>query len=230
MVSESASPIPTILAWSGGKDSRLALERMRAEERHDVRVLVTAVTTDYDRVSIHGVRRAILHAQARALALPLVEARIPARCSNADYERVWADALREGAAVAGGTRHVAYGDLFLEDVRAYREAFMARLAFEPVYPLWSEPTDRLARRFVDARHRAILTCVDTTQLDADFAGRDYDHALLDALPVGVDPCGERGEFHTCVVDSPLFASALVVQRGERVLRDDRFQYCDLLPD
>ena len=230
MTPTGSPPIPTILAWSGGKDSLLALERLRAEGRHDVRALVTAVTGEYDRVSIHGVRRTILLSQARALALPVVEARLSPRSSNADYERAWAEALRECAALVEGARHVAYGDLFLADVRAYRDAFMARLDLEPVYPLWSEPTDRLARRFVDAGHRAILTCVDTTQLDGAFAGRDYDHALAAELPSSVDPCGERGEFHTCVVASPLFSEPIRVRRGERVLRDDRFQYCDLLHD
>jgi uncharacterized protein (TIGR00290 family) len=219
---------PIVLAWSGGKDSAMALEALRADPRWEVRALVTAVTRGFNRVSIHGVRREILHAQADAVALPLVEAWLDAKSSNEAYEEAWDEALAEARDEIGFVEHVAYGDLFLEDVRAYRDALMSRLGYAPVYPLWGRPTPALARAFASSGWRAILTCVDTTQLAGEFAGRAFDNALLDELPPGVDPCGERGEFHTCVVAGPAFTSPIAVEPGERVLRDERFQYCDLI--
>ena len=193
-----------------------------------VRGLLTTVTSGYDRVAIHGVRRDILHAQARSLGLPLVEAWLEPRSSNDAYEHAWRDALDRAAKTFGAFRHVAYGDLFLEDVRAYRDALMTRLGYAPVYPIWGRPTDGLARAFIRSGYRAYLTCVDTTQLDARFAGRAFDDELLGDLPATVDPCGERGEFHTCVVAGPAFRAPIPVALGERVLRDGRFQYCDLI--
>jgi len=219
---------PVLLAWSGGKDSALALETLRADPGITVIGCVTAVTSEYDRVSIHGIRRSILRAQAAALGLPLVEARLPAASDNAVYEAAWASALAEAAAGIGAFDGVAYGDLFLEDVRAYRDAQLARLGLQPLYPLWGQPTAALGRRFIAAGYEAYLTCVDTTQLAPTFAGRRYDATLLADFPAAVDPCGERGEFHTCVVAGPLFRERIVVRHGERVLRDERFQYCDLV--
>jgi uncharacterized protein (TIGR00290 family) len=189
--------------------------------------LLTTVTGDYDRISIHGVRRTILEAQVSALGLPLIEAVIPAAASNDVYEESFATGLENLRRQCPDVRHLAFGDLFLADVRAYRERLLDRLGWIPVFPLWGKDTALLARQFVDQGYRAILTCVDTTQLAADFAGREFDATLLDDLPATVDPCGERGEFHTCVYDGPIFPYPLPVQSGERVLRDDRFQYCDL---
>lgn len=220
---------PAVLAWSGGKDSTLALERLRgAESAYDVVALLTTVTAPYDRVSMHGIRRVILHAQAARLGLPVFEAAIPAPASNAAYESAFLAALERARDAYPLATTVAFGDLFLDDVRAYRERMLAGTGWTPAFPLWGEPTAALARGFVERGHRAILTCVDTEQLSAGFAGRDYDAALLSDLPGSADPCGERGEFHTCVVDSPLFASPITVARGERVLRDGRFQYADLV--
>lgn len=220
---------PVLMAWSGGKDSTLALAALRRDPAWRVVGLVTAVTAGYDRVSIHGVRRTILQAQAASIGLPLVEATLEPASSNEAYEAAWAGAIDAARERLGAFGHVAYGDLFLEDVRAYRDAQLARLGVTPVYPLWGLPTAALAREFIAAGHRAILTCVDTTQLDARFAGRDFDELLLAELPASVDPCGERGEFHTCLVGGPLLREPIHVTLGERVLRDGRFQYCDLVP-
>jgi uncharacterized protein (TIGR00290 family) len=218
---------PVALAWSGGKDSSLALEALRADPSVQVVGLLTTVTRDYDRISMHGVRRSILEAQVRELGLPLVEATIPASASNEAYEAAFATALEELRRRWPDLRHLAFGDLFLTDVREYRERLLARLGWIPLFPLWGRDTARLARHFVDAGYRAVLTCVDTTQLDAEFGGREFDGELLEELPATVDPCGERGEFHSCVYAGPIFRRPLTLQRGERVRRDDRFEYCDL---
>ncbi len=220
--------IDVVLAWSGGKDSALALTALRADPRYRVVALLTTVTREYDRISIHGVRRAVLEAQVSALGLPLIEASIPSGSSNADYEAAFALALRTAQERWPGLRHISFGDLFLTDVRAYREALLGSLGWVGVFPLWGEDTAALARQFVDTGHRAILTCVDTTQLAPEFAGREFDAALLAELPESVDPCGEQGEFHTCVYAGPQFARPLPLVAGERVRRDGRFEYCDVL--
>ena len=219
--------LPVALAWSGGKDSSLALSVLQADPAIDVLALVTTITSDYDRISMHGVRRSILEAQVARIGLPLVEAPIPPACSNDLYEQAFAGALAQLRQEHPDVRHLAFGDLFLADVRAYREALLGRLGWDPIFPLWDGDTARLARQFIEQGFRAILTCVDTTQLAAKFAGREFDLALLDELPSTVDPCGERGEFHTCVYDGPIFQRPLVLERGERVTRDNRFEYCDL---
>jgi uncharacterized protein (TIGR00290 family) len=219
---------PIALAWSGGKDSSLALAALRADPTVEVVALVTTLTRDYDRISMHGVRRAVLGAQVAALGLPLVEATIPAAASNLVYEEALAAALAVLRQQHPDVRHLAFGDLFLEDVRAYRERLLPPLGWTPVFPLWGRNTAALARDFVGAGYRAIVTCVDTTQLGAEFAGRDFDAALLAELPATVDPCGERGEFHTCVYAGPIFPQPLAIQVGTRVRRDGRFEYCDLL--
>ena len=218
---------PLLLAWSGGKDSTLALERLLDNPEWRVAALVTTVTSGYDRIAIHGVRRSILRRQVDALGLPLIEAEIPPQSSNDIYEAAFADALAR-AASGGAVDAVAFGDLFLADVRAYREAMLARLGWRGVFPLWGEDTSRLARYFIERGYRAILSCVDTEQLDAAFCGRDFDQSLLVDLPAHVDPCGENGEFHTCVHAGPIFRDSIALQRGERVLRDARFQYVDLV--
>ena len=216
-----------LLAWSGGKDSTLALERLLGDSRRKVAALVTTITTGYDRIAIHGVRRSILRRQVELLGIPLIEAAIPPGADNATYETAFADALARASA-NGRVDAIAFGDLFLADVRAYREAMLARLGWRGLFPLWGEDTARLARYFVDRGYRAILSCVDTQQLDAAFCGRDFDASLLADLPRSCDPCGENGEFHTCVHASPLFTAPIPLERGERVLRDGRFQYVDLI--
>jgi uncharacterized protein (TIGR00290 family) len=220
---------PVLLAWSGGKDSTLALERLLGDERFCVVGLVTTVTSTYERIAIHGVRRSILHRQAETLRLPLIEAGIPPQASNDIYESAFASALaRARETTACDVADIAFGDLFLEDVRHYREAMLTHLRWRGVYPLWAEDTAALAKHFIARGHRSILSCVDTQQLGADLCGRDFDSDLLADLPASCDPCGENGEFHTCVHDSPLFADAIPLSRGARVLRDGRFQFVDLV--
>ena len=218
---------PIALSWSGGKDSSLALAALRADPTVEVVALSTTITRDFDRISMHGVRRAVLEAQVAALGLPLIEATIPAAASNVVYEDALAAALAILRQQHPEVRHLAFGDLFLTDVRAYRERLLPPLGWTPVFPLWGRNTAALARDFVADGYRAILTCVDTTQLEAEFAGRDFDAALLAELPATVDPCGERGEFHTCVYAGPIFHHPLALQVGERVRRDGRFEYCDV---
>ncbi|HWN18968.1 MAG TPA: hypothetical protein VNO19_08640 [Gemmatimonadales bacterium] len=218
---------PVALAWSGGKDSSLALAALRADPTVEVVALVTTITRDFDRISMHGVRRTVLEAQVSALGLPLIEATIPAAASNAIYEEALAHALSTVRQQHPDARHLAFGDLFLTEVRAYRERLLPPLGWEPTFPLWGLDTASLAHNFVTAGYRAILTCVDTTQLGPEFAGREFDAALLRDLPPTVDPCGERGEFHTCVYAGPIFRQPLSIQTGARVRRDDRFEYCDV---
>ena len=227
---EEGAPQPVLLAWSGGKDSALALAALRADTSVTVVGLVTAVTPEYDRISIHGVRRAILRAQSRALGLPVFEASLAPTSSNTAYEDAWVAAVSRAVTQLGAVSALAYGDLFLADVREYRERLAERLGLASRFPLWHADTRPLAERFITDGYEAYLTCVDTTQLAPEFAGRRFDAGLLSELPTAVDPCGERGEFHTCVVDGPIFAQRIAVVRGERVRRDARFEYCDLLFD
>jgi uncharacterized protein (TIGR00290 family) len=219
--------LPVALAWSGGKDSSLALAALQQDRSLEVVALLTTITRDFDRISMHGVRRSVLDAQVAALGLPLVEAAIPAAASNAIYEAALETALGELRSRYPALRHLVFGDLFLEEVRAYREQVLGPLGWTPLFPLWGADTGTLARHFVAAGYRAILTCVDTEQLGAEFAGREFDATLLAELPAGVDPCGERGEFHTCVYAGPIFRHPLTLRTGERVRRDGRFEYCDV---
>jgi uncharacterized protein (TIGR00290 family) len=215
-----------LLSWSGGKDAAWALHALRRRGDVDIVGLLTTVTREHARVSMQGIRRSVLHAQAQAAQLPLLEAEIPANCSNEDYEAAMAAALAEAAARWPDLRVVAFGDLFLEDIRAWRVANLARIGWEVVTPLFGSDTAALAREMQAGGLRAALCCVDTTQLDAAFAGREFDASLLRDLPAGIDPCGENGEFHTCVREGPMFAAPLRLERGETVLRDERFAYTD----
>jgi uncharacterized protein (TIGR00290 family) len=227
---QSRMTTPTLLAWSGGKDCLLALQRLRADPAWEVVGLLTTLNRNYRRVAMHGVHRDVLLAQTSALGLPLVEVPLDWPGSNEAYEEAHARALAEARMRWPGIRHCAFGDLYLEDVRDYRVRQLGRENWRAVFPLWGEDTAALSRRFVGEGHRAVLCCVDTQQLDGDFCGRDYDAALLDTLPAGVDPCGERGEFHTLSYAGPLFRQPLRLRRGESVLRDGRFQYTDFLLD
>lgn len=222
---ESAPRTRVILSWSGGKDSALALHALRQDTEVDVVGLLTSVTRDYDRVSVHGVRRTLLHEQARMLRLPLYEVWLDSLCTNEAYEAAFVGALAEIR--AAGVSHIAFGDLFLEDVREYRERLLKRTGVAPLFPLWGLDTSVLARRFVREGFAARLVCVDTRQLDGSFAGRDFDDRLLADLPGGVDPCGERGEFHTFVFDGPIFGKSVACRAGATVLRDGRFMFCEL---
>lgn len=205
----------------------MALQRLRGDPHWHVAGLLTTVTTGHERVSIHGVRRAILHAQAERLGLPLFEARIPPQASNDLYEAAFANALVEARARTPDLDTLAFGDLYLADIRAWREHQLARHGWRGHFPLWGEDTAHLARRFIADGYRAVLCCVDTQQLDAGFCGREFDARLLADLPESCDPCGENGEFHTCTYAGPLWQQPLALIRGERALRDARFQYVDL---
>lgn len=223
------SPEAVVLSWSGGKDSALALAALRGDPRYDVVALLTTVTEQYERISIHGVRRSLLDQQVRSLDLPLHEIVLQPNCSNELYDAAVERALSEIRRQYPTVRRVAYGDLFLEDVRRYREERLSPLGFAGLFPIWGRPTSELADEFIDAGFEARLVCVDTTQLDGSFAGRAFDRALLADLPSTVDRCGERGEFHTFVAAGPGFLRRVDYAVGERVLRDGRFMYCELLP-
>jgi uncharacterized protein (TIGR00290 family) len=218
---------PVVLAWSGGKDSSLAFGALRADPAVEVVAVLTTMTRDYDRISIHGVRRAVLEAQVAALGVPLIEVTIPAAAENSAYESAFSATLAAFRKQRSDVRHIAFGDLFLADVRAYRERVLPPLGWTPLFPLWGRDTCALAREFVHSGYRAIITCVDITQLRPEFAGREFDESFLAELPPTVDPCGERGEFHTCVYAGPIFRHPLQVRVGERIRRDQRFEYCDL---
>jgi uncharacterized protein (TIGR00290 family) len=214
------------MSWSTGKDSTYALHVARQELGIGVVALLTTISTDHDRVSMHAVRRMLLERQADALGLPLRVLELPAQCSNDEYQARMSMLL--AAAVAEGVDQFVFGDLFLEDVRAYREAQLDATGITPVFPLWQRDTRVLAPDMLDAGIRARVTCVDPRQLDPGFAGRDFDRTYLVELPPGVDPCGERGEFHTFAYDGPGFREPIEVVGGEIVERDG-FVFADLLP-
>jgi uncharacterized protein (TIGR00290 family) len=216
----------TVLSWSGGKDSALALHALLTDPAIEVCGLLTTATSGYDRVSMHGVRMALVEEQAKAVSLPLTWVHIPPSASNADYERAMTEGLSR--LTDQGIEAIAFGDLFLEDVRAYRERLASSVPIRPLFPIWGKPTAALARSFIRDGFRATLVCVDPRQLAVSHCGGSYDDALLDALPESVDPCGEHGEFHTFVYDAPMFCAPIEAQRGEVVERSG-FVFCDLLP-
>jgi uncharacterized protein (TIGR00290 family) len=215
-----------LVSWSGGKDAAWTLHALR--QRGDVSVtgLLTTVTAGYDRVAMHGIRRDVLHAQAAAVGLPLIEAVIPDQCDNATYELAFAAALAEARARWPALDTIAFGDLLLADVRAWREASLATLGWRIDTPLFGRDTLRLAHDMLRGGLQARLCCVDTRQLDAAYSGRAFDAGLLADLPASCDPCGENGEFHTLVWDGPMFGAPLALHTGESVLRDGRFAYVD----
>jgi uncharacterized protein (TIGR00290 family) len=213
------------LSWSGGKDSALALWTLRQDGREPA-ALVTTVTETYNRISMHGVRRTLLTLQAEALRIPLVEVSIPPRCSNDLYESRIQQAFETPP--LAGTETVAYGDLFLQDIRAYREQQLAATGRHALFPVWGRDTTELARDFIDAGFEAILICIDPRKLDKSYAGRTFDQELLADLPHEVDPCGENGELHTFVHAGPIFDTPIRCARGEIVERDG-FVFCDLRP-
>ena len=212
------------MSWSSGKDSAMALHVARTERDLDVTALLVTMNAEADRVAMHAVRRELLAAQAERLDVPLHVVDIPSPCPNDVYEAAMTGAL--AVARDAGVEQMVFGDLFLEDIRDYRETRFAGTGITPVFPLWGRPTDRLARDMLDTGVRAVLTCIDPTVLAPELAGRAFDEALLAELPPGVDPCGERGEFHTFVWDAPGFRAPIDIEVGEVVERDG-FVFCDV---
>jgi len=215
-----------LFAWSGGKDSAMALYEVLKSRKYDVVALLTTVTQDYDRISMHGVRRVLLEQQAALLDLSLETVPISKCSSNEEYEAKMKEKLicyRQK-----GITSVVFGDIFLEDLKKYREDNLAKVALKGVFPVWKRDTHELAAAFMDLGFKAIITCVDSKFLDKSFAGRVFDKQFLSDLPSGVDPCGENGEFHSFVYDGPIFSGRISFTKGQVVLRDDRFYYCDLV--
>lgn len=211
------------MSWSSGKDSAWTLHVLRRDPAIELCGMVTTLNSEFDRVAMHGTRRTVLEAQASAAGLPLWKVPLPWPCSNEIYESLMAEVCRR--AVAQHIDAVAFGDLFLTDVRAYRERQLAPTGLEPIFPLWQIPTHTLAREMIHGGLRARLSCVDTEQIAAEFAGREFDAALLRDLPDGADPCGERGEFHTCVYAGPMFSAPVPIEAGEIVTRG-QFVFAD----
>ena len=217
-----------IVAWSGGKDSALALYEVLNSGSYEVLELLTTVTKDYDRISIHGVRRVLLEQQAKALRIPLEEMFITKGASDAEYEGELLKTLKRHR--DNGVFSVVFGDIFLEDVRKYREQILAKAGMNGVFPLWKRDTKKLGQMFITLGFKAIITSIDSNVLGKSFAGREYEEKFLSDLPANVDPCGENGEFHSFVYDGPIFRERVLFTKGEIVLRENRFYYCDLTPN
>ncbi len=215
-----------ILSWSGGKDSTLALEGLRRDPHYSITALLTTVTEDYERVSMHGTRVSLVKRQAEAIGIPLETMPIPRGAGNDEYESRMRKMLTRSR--ADGVTAVAFGDVLLEDVRRYREERLAQVGMKGLFPLWKNNTTDMARNFIEAGYRAILSCVDSHHLDRSFVGREFDEQLLSDLPGGVDPCGENGEFHTFVYAGPILRRPVPVNKGEIVFRENRFWFCDLI--
>jgi len=214
----------TLVSWSSGKDSAWMLHVLKQDPSIEIGGLLTTMNEQFDRVAMHAVRRRLLEAQANAAGVPLRTVQLPWPCTNEQYEERMRVAVSQ--AVADGFTHVAFGDLFLEDVRKYREEKLAGTGLTPLFPIWGIPTDQLAAQMVESGLRSVLTCVNPKQLDRSFAGRQFDRALLDDLPAGVDKCGERGEFHSFAWDGPMFTHPVAIEVGEVVDRDG-FVFADV---
>jgi len=217
-----------LVSWSGGKDSALALFEILKTKNYQISALVTTVTEDYDRISMHGVRRILLERQAASLGFPLEQVLISKNGSNEEYEAKMGQVLAKYK--AAGVNTVVFGDIFLEDLRQYREGKLASLGMQGIFPIWKRNTQELARSLATLGFKAITTCVDTNALGGQFVGRVIDEEFLSELPPTVDACGENGEFHSFVYDGPIFREKIAFKTGEVVLRDNRFCFCDLIPD
>lgn len=215
-----------ILSWSGGKDSAMALYEIRKNPDIEVAALLTTVTRDYDRISMHGVRCELLEKQAKSIGLPLEKVFISPKASNEDYENAMRETLDKYK--LQGVTAVAFGDLFLEDLREYREDKLAQAGMTGVFPLWMRDTSKLAKEFISLGFKAIVSCADSEAGTGTFAGREFNEQLLAELPNGCDPCFENGECHSFVYDGPIFKEPIRVKTGEVVLRDERFYFCDIL--
>jgi len=217
-----------LISWSGGKDSSLALYEIQKNRNYEVTALITTITSDYDRVSMHGLRTVLLDEQAEYLNIPLEKVFISKNASNDEYESRLKEVLLKYKQL--GIRDVVFGDLFLEEIKKYREDLLGKIEMECVFPIWKRDTVKLAKRFIELGFKAITVCVDSNVLGKEFAGREFDEHFLDDLPKGVDPCGENGEFHTFTYDGPIFKNPIDHRLGETVFRDERFYYCDILPN
>ena len=215
-----------LVSWSGGKDSAMALYEILQNKQYDVIALLTTVTRDFDRISMHGVRRALLKKQTESLGLTLEEVFIPSNASNEVYERSMAEHLAKYREL--GVTSVVFGDIFLEDLRKYREEQLGLMNLKCKFPIWKRDSRELTRSFIASGFRGITTCVDTTALSQEFAGREINETFLSELPPGVDPCGENGEYHSFVYDGPLFKEPVSFTAGQKTLRENRFCYCDLI--
>jgi uncharacterized protein (TIGR00290 family) len=218
--------IKTLLSWSTGKDSAWTLYTLRQNRKTEVVGLLTTINQVYERVAMHAVRLKLLQAQAEAAGLPLLLINIPYPCSNQEYEAAMYKAINQ--AKEQGVEEIAFGDLFLQDIRAYREAKMEGTGINPTFPIWGIDTKLLAKEIINSGLRAVVTCVDPKKLDRSFAGREYNQNFLNDLPEGIDPCGEHGEFHTFAYDGPMFKSPVLIEVGEIVERDG-FIFADILP-
>lgn len=215
-----------IMSWSGGKDSALALGRVLKDPRYEVVNLLTTVTEGYERISMHGVRIELLEEQALSIGIPLIKVYIPQQCSNEDYEQIMLSNLRD--ILNNGIDTFVFGDIFLEDIRAYRETQLEKLKMKAIFPLWKSSSIELANEFISQKFKTIITCVDTSQLNSSFSGEEYDANFLKKLPSKTDPCGENGEFHSFCFDGPIYKYPIKFEKGEKILRENRFMYCDLL--
>jgi len=216
-----------IVSWSGGKDSARAYYELQKAGSHEIVALLTTVTEGYDRISMHGVRRSLLEQQAASLGLPVEKIYISQKSSNEEYEEKMKEKLLYYKNLGVGS--VLIGDIFLEDLRRYREEKLAEIGMNGIFPIWKKDTTKLAHSFIELGFKAIITCIDSLVLDRKFVGREFDQQFLSELPAGIDPCGENGEFHSFVYDGSIFQRPIAHQKGQVVLREDRFYFCDLLP-
>ena len=216
-----------VLSWSGGKDSTMAAYHLLASQKYEITALLTTVTEEFDRISMHGVRRELLEQQAESLGIPLRMMMIPKDCTNEIYEARMRETL--GHFKAQGITKIAFGDLFLEDVKQYRDERLSQVGMTGLYPIWMRDTEELVRTFIGLGFKALLACVDTEAIDASFAGREIDLALLADLPQSADPCGEYGEYHSFVYAGPIFKQAIACRAGAAVRRTPRFNYCEIVP-
>ncbi|MFX0186895.1 MAG: diphthine--ammonia ligase [Candidatus Hodarchaeota archaeon] len=214
-----------IVSWSGGKDSALALYYLLLEKKYEVKTLLTTVSADYNRISIHGVRRKLLEKQSQSIGIPVHIISLPKDVSNNEYEEIMRNEMIKFKTQQ--VKNVAFGDVFLEDIREYRESNLYKIGMNTIFPLWGIHSKVLAKKFIDLGFRAIITCVDSTVLEYPFVGQFFDDDFLSSIPSNVDPCGENGEFHTFVFDGPIFSYPIQFEKGEVVFRDERFYFIDL---
>ncbi len=219
-------PEQVLISWSGGKDSALALQELHNSNNTNILALITTITDQYDRVSMHGIRSTLVEQQAKSIGLPLERILISKNASNNEYESKLNEVLIKHS--ERGINSVVFGDIFLEDVKKYREDLLKKIGMKGIFPIWKRDSQELARQFIDLGFKAVITCIDSEAIDQSFSGREYNDQFLSDLPAEVDPCGENGEFHSFVYDGPIFKDPILHSKGDIVLRDNRFYYCDLL--